>query len=57
MCETGFCLLSSLRIYYNRGECTELYTSRTSECDEVHEIISRLEVVTGGCKVRKTFAL
>jgi len=44
-------ILCSLRIYYGRGEFIELYTSRLVDCDEIKEILSRLEAVTPGCKV------
>ena len=38
-------------MYFSHGEFIELYTSRLVDCDEIKEIISRLEVVTSGCKV------
>ena len=38
-------------MYFNNGEFIEFYTSRLVDCDEIREIVSRLEMVTMGCKV------
>jgi hypothetical protein len=52
------CFVSDrLRIYFNQGECVTLYTAKLADCDEVKEIVSRLEVVTTGCQVTKLPAL
>jgi len=47
----GVVILLRLRVYFSHGEFIELYTSRLVDCDEIREIISRLEVVTTGCRV------
>ena len=42
---------SSLRIYYNRGECLAIQTAPLMDTDEITEIVNRLGVVTRGCEV------
>jgi len=39
-------------VYFSHGEFIELYTSRLVDCNEINEIISRLELITHGCMVR-----
>ena len=44
------CPCSSLRLYYDQGECIVLRTYM-SDIDEVQEVVRRLTVVTDGCEV------